>query len=180
MSAAPLPAGSHPAAGGASARDLTAMLGAALLRAAVVVLLAAAVVGGLAFGPLAWLPGPALPFYGAGIGMALVAGMLALVLHGRFLDPKATAPFGSDARLLAGRLQGLLAAAFAAKLGVLVLAFFVLRQFGAKFADTATFCITFAAAALLYQLVAAGVLVRLLRPRNGGVPGGASSRGRLP
>ncbi len=154
------------------------MLVAALLRGGLVVLLAAALVGGLVFGPLAWLPDPVLPFYCGGIGLALVAGMLALVLHGRFLDPKASAPFGHDARLLAGRLQGLLAAAFAAKLGVLVVAFFVLRQFGAKFADTATFCITFAAAALLYQLVTAGVLVRQMRPQNRVVPGSSPTGGR--
>jgi hypothetical protein len=174
MTIAPLP-GTNVAHASAASPDLHAVLVGALWRGAMIVVGTAAVVGGLLFGPLAALPGEAVVYYAGGTGLALFAGMLALVLHGRFLDPRATAPFAGDARLLAGRLQGLLAAAFAAKLVVLVVAFLVLRQLGAKFADTATFCITFAGGALMYQVVTAVLLARAVQPRPGASPGGSRS-----
>ena len=70
------------------------------------------------------------------------------------------APFAKDGRLLATRLQSLLAAAFAVKLVSLVLAVLVLRQLGTKFDDIATFAIAFAGGALLCQVVMALVLAR--------------------
>lgn len=143
----------------AATGDLQAQLLRALGRALVVVLVAAGAAGGLAFG-LELLPADALPYFAMGIGGALAACTLALLLHGRFLDPRTTAPFGKDGRLLATRLQGLLAAAFAVKLALLVLTVLVLRQLGTKFADLATFAVTFAGGALLCQVVMALVLAR--------------------
>ena len=142
--------------------QLTRALGVALL----VVGVAAAVVGGLVFG-LGWLPGSALPYYMLGIGAALFAGMLALWLHGRLLDPRAAMPYAGDGRLMAGRMQSLLAAAFGVKLVVLTIGVFALRQSGAKFADTTTFAVTFAGGALLCQLATAAFLARTLRHRPG-------------
>jgi hypothetical protein len=162
---------------GLAGSDLHAVLFRASWRGAGVVVGLAAGVGLLLFGPLSLLAGEAAPFYASGVGLALLAGMLALFLHGRFLDPRTTAPFARDARLLAGRLQGLLAAAFAAKLGVLALAFFALRQFGAKFADTAVLCIAFAACALVYQLVTACFLARALQPRAAALASGQAAPG---
>lgn len=158
----PTPAGAPVAAAG----DLQAQLLRALVRAVVVVVPVAAVVGGAA-AALALLPAGSLPYYAGGVALALVACMLALVLHGRFLDPRTTAPFAKDGRLVAARLQSLLAAAFAVKLAGLVLAVLVLRQLGTKFADTATFAVTFAAAALLCQVVTALVLARASHPSRG-------------
>lgn len=106
------------------------------------------------------------PFYALGIGAALLAGMLALLLHGRFLDPRTTAPFAKDGQLLAGRLQSLLAAAFGAKLGVLIVGVMALRFTGVKFAGLATFAITFAGAALLCQLATATSLARAVQRRG--------------
>lgn len=151
-----------PAAGG----DLHALLLRALLRAAAAVLGAAVVVGFVIFRLAGLLPVEAVVYYAMGIAAALFAGMLALILHGRFLDPRATAPFARDGRLLAGRLQSLLAAAFAVKLAVLVVGVLVLRQLGTKFAESATFAITFAGGALLCQLVTAAVLARAVQQRS--------------
>ena len=137
---------------------LTRALGVALL----VVGVAAGVVGGLVFG-LGALPMSGLPYYGLGIGGALFAGMLALWLHGRLIDSRATIPYAGDGRLLAGRLQSLLAAAFAVKLALLTIGVFSLRQSGAKFADTTIFAVTFAGGALLCQLATAAFLARALR-----------------
>lgn len=173
----PNPPIAQPAAPGPAAGDLHAVLLRASWRGVGVVVGLAAGVGLVLFGPFALLASDAMPFYASGAGLALLAGMLALFLHGRFLDPRTTAPFARDARLLAGRLQGLLAAAFAAKLGVLVLAFFALRQLGAKFADTAALCIAFAAYALIYQLVTACFLARALQPRAAAADSGQAAPG---
>lgn len=173
----PDPTSHQRAAHGPAAGDLHAMLLRASWRGAGVVVGLAAGVGLLLFGPFALLAGDASPFYASGVGLALLAGMLALFVHGRFLDPRTTAPFARDARLLGGRLQGLLAAAFAAKLGVLVLAFVALRQLGAKFADIAVLCIAFAAYALVYQLVTACFLARALQPRAAALGSGQAAPG---
>ncbi len=111
------------------------------------------------------LPSESLPYYGAGLGAALFAAMLALWIHGRFLDRRPQ-PFANDGRLMASRLQSLLAAAFGAKLGVLLLAVFALRVDGVKFAAMATFCITFAAVALVSQLAIAGYVARAMTKRS--------------
>lgn len=148
----------------AESRDLGNPLARALGVALLVVGATATVVGALVFG-LGALTSDALPYYGLGIGAALFAGMLALWLHGRLLDPRATIPYAGDGRLMAGRMQSLLAAAFGVKLVVLTIGVFSLRQSGAKFADTTTFAVTFAGGALLCQLATAAFLARTLRHR---------------
>jgi hypothetical protein len=139
------------------------LLRAFAVAAAVVTVAAAAVLGALrALGAIA---ADALPFAGLGVAAALFAGMATLMLHGRFLDPRTTAPFANDGRLAGARLQTLLAAAFAVKLAVLVAAVLVLRQIGVKFTDVAAFAVTFAAAALACQVATATCLVRALARR---------------
>jgi hypothetical protein len=176
----PLAPAATPAASGVD-------LGGALLRAFGAA--AAVVVGiGVAAGVVlfVWpglLPADAMAFYATGLGAALLAGMVALWLHGRFLDPAATAPFAKDGRLLAGRLQSLLAAAFAAKLAVLVAGVLVLRAAGVKFADAATFAVTFAGGALLCQLATAFSLARAVQQRgatSAGAPTASSPGGSRP
>ncbi|MFY9343971.1 MAG: hypothetical protein WAT39_15890 [Planctomycetota bacterium] len=171
---APLPPGS--AAGGE--------LGSALLRAygvaVAVVLVAGVVAAGVAFGT-GLLPTELWPWCALGLLAALFAGMLALFLHGRFLDPRTAAPFARDGRLLGSRLQALLAAAFAAKVGVLVLGIVALRLAGVKFAALAGFAVTFAACALLCQLTTAMALVRGVKHRGAGPrPGAAAPEGLAP
>jgi hypothetical protein len=158
----PIPAAPSVSANG----DLRAHLLRALGVALALVLPVAAVVGAglLALGVV---PAAALGFYAGGVAAAGLACMGALWLHGRFLDPRASAPFARDGRLLGARLQSLLAAAFGVKLAVLVLAFLVLRQTGVKFADTATFAITFAGGSLLCQMATAMVLARAVQRGSG-------------
>lgn len=163
----------------AATGDLQAQLLRALGRALVVVLAAAGLLGALVFG-LALLPIASLPYFALGVGGALVACTFALLLHGRFLDPRTTAPFAKDGRLLATRLQSLLAAAFAVKLAMLVLVVLVLRQLGTKFEDIATFAIAFAGGALLCQVVMALVLARpsVDRARRAASPESPATGGR--
>jgi len=116
------------------------------------------------------VPGGALDHVALGATAALVACAGAVWLHGRFLDPRASAPFARDGRLMAGRVQSLLAAAFGVKLAVLVLGVLALRQGGAKFAEVATFCVTFAAAALVCQLATAFWLSRAISRRSAEAP----------
>lgn len=127
---------------------------------------------------IAWLTGLLPPettdFVALGAGAALFAGVLALWIHGRFVDARAAAPIARDARLMAGRLQGLLAAAFAVKLAVLVIGMLYLSRFGVKFADKASFCIAFAGASLVCQLATAGYLARALNRRRT-LPSGAAT-----
>ena len=164
---------------------------AALLRAlvtAVVVVLAAGsalglllfggtIFGSRIFGGRDMLPSSAAPYYAIGLGAAGFAAFFTIWLHGRFAAVGLPPGAGSDparvGHLITARLQTLLAAAFAVKLAVLVLGLLVLKQFPlgeepAKFADTATFAVSFAGAALLCQLVTSLLLARSLR--------GASSR----
>jgi hypothetical protein len=129
--------------------------------------LAAAAAGALVLALLPdLLPAGALPYCALGLGGALLAGLSTLVLHGRFLDPRTTAPFAHDGRLVGARLQTLLAAGFAVKLALLIAAVLVLRQWGTKFAHVATFAVTFAGAALACQLATAACLARALRRRS--------------
>lgn len=111
------------------------------------------------------LPAGDAAFATFGVLAALGAAVVVVWLHGRFLGGRTAHRLAGDGRLLAGHLQGLLAAAFGAKLAVLVVAFLVLRQQGVKFSELATFAITFAAASLLCQLVTAGYLARAIQPR---------------
>lgn len=118
---------------------------------------------------LAWVAG-AIPagnavFAAFGVLAAVGAAMVAVWLHGRFLAGRTARQLAGDGRLLAGHLQSLLAAAFAVKIAVLVVAFLLLRQQGVKFSELATFAITYAAASLLCQLATAGYLARAVQPR---------------
>lgn len=165
--ASPQPTGAPPApAGDLLPGMLARALGAACWR----LLLVAALVGVVVFGATDWLPPARLSFFGLGVGAALLATMFALLVHGRLLDRRREAPYAGDGRLLGSRLQSLLAAAFALKLGMLVLGMLALRQAGAKFDDTATFGVTFVAAGLVAQLSAAGHLARALQRRPQAVP----------
>jgi hypothetical protein len=97
-----------------------------------------------------------------GCGAALLATGLALVLHGRFLDRRALASLRGDPRLMAGRLQGLMAAALMLKLATVTIGVLVLRSQGVKFQEVAAFAVAFAAASLVCQVTAAGTLVRAM------------------
>lgn len=137
----------------------------------------------LAFAALAWgsglVNGDVTGSYLFGIGSALAAAMVAVWLHGRFLDPKTTAPFARDGRLVASRLQSLLAAAFGVKLAMLVLGLVALRQSGVKFPGIATFGISFAGASLVCQVATAWYLSRAIhrrRPVARPVPGSTAAR----
>jgi len=158
------------------------LLGRAFGFSVLVVLLFAAPVWALGL-----VPQDGVPFFAAGIGASLVAALLAICVHGRFLDSRAPAALNNDARLQAGRLQALLAVAFGVKLAVLVLGVVVLRQIGVKFEALATFCITFAAVSLVCQLATAGYLSRAVNhrvnrapaaPRNAGTENAAERSGR--
>lgn len=107
-----------------------------------------------------------------GVAAALLASTAAVWLHGRFLDPRAAQPFAQDGRLMAGRVQSLMAAAFGVKLAVLVVVVLYLQRVlsaehpDVKFAATASFCIAFAAASLVCQLATAGYLARAFSRRR--------------
>lgn len=165
------------ASGAAGAADLgPADLGrGALLRALaqslVLVAVVGAALGALLFGGDNLLAASDLPYYGAGLGAAAFAAILAVWIHGRFAAtpaPSSSADPAHTAHLITSRLQSLLAAAFGVKLVVLVLAVVVLKQFPlgeetAKFSELTTFAVTFAGAALLAQLATAFALARTLR-----------------
>jgi hypothetical protein len=150
-----------PAPGAPSAVDLLP----SLLRGAVAV-------GTLAAG--VWVTGalsPATqPFMVLGAGAALGATGLAVALHSRVLDRRFAASMGHDPKLIAGRLQGLLAVGMLLKLLTVTVGVLWLRSAGVKFDAVATFAVAFAAAALVCQVVAAGSLVRSTA-RRGAVTG---------
>ncbi|HEU4418606.1 MAG TPA: hypothetical protein VFT55_06680 [Planctomycetota bacterium] len=141
------------------------LLGRAFGFAVLVVLLCAAPVWAMGL-----VPADGVPYFAAGIGASLIAALLAICVHGRFLDARAPAAIAHDGRLLAGRLQALLAVAFGAKLAVLVLGVIVLQQAGVKFEALATFCITFAAVSLVSQMATAAYLSRALNHRVNRTP----------
>jgi len=134
------------------------------------------VIGG---GLLVWLGGllpEGAPYYVAlGGAAALLAGVGAVWLHGRFLDKAASAPFARDGRLMANRVRSLLAAAFGVKIVVLVIGALGLRQSGVKFAELAAFCVTFAAASLVCQLATAFYLARAMNQRRSSAPPSSAS-----
>jgi hypothetical protein len=81
-----------------------------------------------------------------------------------------------DARLEGLRLQGLMAAAFGAKLLVLTVGVFALRAFplrvnevaaDVKFVDLTSFAVSFAGASLIMQLITATSIASSLRRRVG-------------
>jgi hypothetical protein len=163
------PSGS-PSCGAGTVVDVL-LLGRAFGFSVLVVALCAAPVW--AFG---LVPADAVAYFAAGIGASLIAALLAICVHSRFLDGRKSAAFAHDGRLMAGRLQALLAVAFGAKLAVLVLGVVVLRQAGVKFEALATFCITFAAVSLVCQLATAAYLSRALNHRVNRTPAPSGHR----
>ncbi|MCA8966383.1 MAG: hypothetical protein H6838_07025 [Planctomycetes bacterium] len=111
-----------------------------------------------------WLSGAVaaenLPWVGYGVALALVGGALALLVHRRIFDRRATAHLGNDPRLLSMRLQGLLGLGFGIKVALVLVAVFVLRGNDVKFPQLAAFAVAFAAASLVAQLTLANALVR--------------------
>src|SRR5688572_11846216 len=53
---------------------------------------------------LGLVPAEGVAYYAAGIGASLFAAMLAIFVHGRFLDSRAPSAYAHDGRLMAGRL----------------------------------------------------------------------------
>jgi hypothetical protein len=93
-------------------------------------------------------------------------------LHGRLANLGGDLGAAATGRLMAARIQALLAAGFAVKLAVLVIGVFGLRQITVgdaptKFSDLATFAVTFAAAALVCQLTIAAQMARSMRQLRG-------------
>ena len=117
------------------------------------------------------------PYFLVGLGAALFAAVFSVWLNGR-ITAKRTAAAGGDAALTARlegmRLQGLMAAAFGAKLLVLVIGVFALRAFplrvgevasDVKFVDLTSFAVSFAGASLVMQLITATSIANSLRRR---------------
>jgi len=139
-------------------------------------LLPALLRGSLAVGLLAagaWftgaLPAANQPYVALGAGAALAATGLAVILHSRVLDRRFPASMANDPKLIAGRLQGLLAVGLLFKLFTVTVGVLWLRAVGVKFDAVATFAVAFAAAALVCQVTVAGILWRALSRRAGPV-----------
>lgn len=118
---------------------------------------------------LGLLPAGLENFVALGALAAVASVAFAIVLHSRFLDRRFAQrhpAFANDPRLMSGRIQSLLAAAFAIKLLVLLAGVFGLRQAGVKFEATVAFAVAFAAAALACQFAAAAYLSRVLGARR--------------
>ena len=147
-----------------------------LLRALTFGLLAIVVAGAVGWAVLFWGGAGASDirpaFYMLGLGGAAFAGIMTVWLHGRLASLQSGQGAAVTGRLVAARMQALLASGFAVKLGVLVVGFFGLRRITiggvpTKFTDVATFAVTFAAAALLCQLTTAALMARSMRRGRG-------------
>lgn len=117
------------------------------------------------------------PYFVVGLGAAVFAAIISVWLNG-LITARRTAAAGGDAALTARleglRLQGLMAAAFGAKLVVLTVGVFALRAFplrldevaaDVKFVDLVSFAVTFAGASLVMQLITAASIASSLRRR---------------
>lgn len=129
----------------------------AFVRGAVLAMVLAVAVWALGL-----LPAELVAWVAYGSAAAVAATGLALVLHSRFLDRRALASLRGDPRLMAARLQGLMAAALMIKLATVTIGVLVLRSQGVKFQEVAAFAVAFAAASLVCQVTAAGTLVRAM------------------
>jgi hypothetical protein len=132
----------------------------AVALAFVVVLLAAVLFAWLLSGPVGLLQAESMPYYGSGVAAAVLAGIVTVWFHGRFLATRPLPASPQAGLLMATRLQSLLGLALGVKLAVLVLGVLAVKRTGAKFGDVATFAVTFAGASLVCQLATAGFLVR--------------------
>ncbi|MBL8736816.1 MAG: hypothetical protein JNL12_10345 [Planctomycetes bacterium] len=133
----------------------------------------------LALLALAWLlglvPADAEGFALLGVAAALVASGAAVLLKGGFLGDRAMASLHGDGRLLASRLQGILAAGLVLKLAVVTIGVLALRTQQLKFELVTTFAVAFAAASLVGQVTVAGIVWRALsRRRDAAAPAGGS------
>lgn len=100
-----------------------------------------------------------------GLGAALFASGAAVLLKGGFLGDRAMASMHGDGRLLAARLQSILAAGLGLKLATVTIGVLALRSQQVKFELVTTFAVAFAAAALVCQVTVAGILWRALSRR---------------
>jgi len=100
-----------------------------------------------------------------GLAAALFASGAAVLLKGGFLGDRAMASMHGDGRLLAARLQSILAAGLALKLATVTVGVLALRSQQVKFELVTTFAVAFAAAALVCQVTVAGILWRALSRR---------------
>lgn len=101
-----------------------------------------------------------LPWVGYGAVLALLGAALALLVHRRIFDARASQQLGDNAKLQSMRLQGLLGLGFGIKITLVVIAVLVLRGNDVKFPQLAAFAVAFAGASLVAQLVLASALVR--------------------
>lgn len=154
----------------------------ALVRALALGVLAIVVVG-VPVGMLVYGTGTELaasqPYFAVGLGAAVFAAIISVWLNGCITRKRTAAAGGDaalDARLEGLRLQGLMAAAFGAKLLVLTVGVFALRAFplrvnevaaDVKFVDLTSFAVSFAGASLIMQLITATSIASSLRRRVG-------------
>jgi hypothetical protein len=155
-----------PAAFAAGARSglSSALLLSAYARAAMLVVLLGTMAWGLGF-----VAADRLGMLALGVGAALFASGAAVLLKGGFLGDRAMATMHGDGRLLAARLQSILAAGLGLKLVTVTLGVLLLRSQQMKFELVTTFAVAFAAAALVCQVTVAGILWRALSRRSGPV-----------
>lgn len=129
-------------------------------RAAMLVVL----LGAMAWG-LGLVPNERAGMLALGLAAALFASGAAVLLKGGFLGDRAMASMHGDGRLLAARLQSILAAGLALKLATVTVGVLALRSQQVKFELVTTFAVAFAAAALVCQVTVAGILWRALSRR---------------
>ncbi len=159
--ATPSPAALRAGAGGGLS---SALLLSAFARAAMLVVLLGTMAWGLGF-----VAADRVGMLALGLGAALFASGAAVLLKGGFLGDRAMATMHGDGRLLAARLQSILAAGLGLKLVTVTLGVLWLRSQQMKFELVTTFAVAFAAAALVCQVTVAGILWRALSRRAGPV-----------
>lgn len=159
--ATPSPAALRAGAGGGLS---SALLLSAFARAAMLVVLLGTMAWGLGF-----VAADRVGMLALGLGAALFASGAAVLLKGGFLGDRAMATMHGDGRLLAARLQSILAAGLGLKLVTVTLGVLWLRSQQMKFEMVTTFAVAFAAAALVCQVTVAGILWRALSRRAGPV-----------
>lgn len=159
--ATPSPAAFVAGAGGGLS---SALLLSAFVRAAMLVVLLGAMAWGLGF-----VAADRAGMLALGLGAALFASGAAVLLKGGFLGDRAMATMHGDGRLLAARLQSILAAGLGLKLATVTIGVLMLRSQQVKFELVTTFAVAFAVAALVCQVTVSGILWRALSRRAGPV-----------
>lgn len=159
--ATPSPAALRAGARGGLSSEL---LVSAFARAAMLVVLLGTMAWGLGF-----VATDRVGMLALGVGAALLASGAAVLLKGGFLGDRAMAAMHGDGRLLAARLQSILAVGLGLKLATVTIGVLLLRSQQMKFELVTTFAVAFAAAALVCQVTVAGILWRALSRRAGPV-----------